>query len=521
VTLPSAAGAATERHAPAARGMNAPRLAVRNLVKHYGPVHAVEDVSFECAPGEVHALVGENGAGKSTIAKMLAGAVHPTSGTLELDGVALGSGRIRDARDAGVTCAFQELSLVPEWTVAENLRLPDRSPFKRFSPSKAGKATAELLARLELPHIDPLAPVSSLSLADRQLVEIARAIAGEPKLLILDEASSALAPPGVQWLFRRIRDLTAAGASVIYVSHRLSELAEIADRGTVLRDGRVAGEFHRGSWTDDDLISLMAGREASRHFPDPPALSEAAGEQPVLKVTNLTSNGLNGVSLALRPGEILGVGGLQGHGQAELLRALFGASPATADEWQLAGHSVRRLTPTRAVRFGAGYVPEDRKREGLALQLSVGENLLAPWFRAYGLGGKPRLRREKGWLSGVLTSLSVRTRGPHERSGALSGGNQQKLVFGRWTDRDRRVVLLHDPTRGIDVRAKQELYAAILGLARSGVGVVWFSTEVEELVHVCHRVIVLYQGRIADELRGERLTADAVVGAAVGVRGNR
>ncbi len=511
MTLPPAAGQA--------------RLAVRNLVKHYGPVHAVQDVSFDCAPGEVHALVGENGAGKSTVAKMLAGAVHPSSGSIELDGVPLGSGRIRDARDAGVTCAFQELSLVPEWTVAENLRLPDRSPFKRFSPAKAARATAELLARYELDHIDPAVPIGSLSLADRQLVEIARAIAAQPKLLILDEASSALAPPGVQWLFRRIRELTAAGSSVIYVSHRLSELAEIADRGTVLRDGRVAGEFRRGEWTENDLISLMAGREASRHFPDPPALpgagSAAAPDAPVLKVDNLVSEGLDGVSLTLRPGEILGVGGLQGHGQAELLRALYGASPASADDWQLAGHPIRRLTPTRAVRYGAGYVPEDRKREGLALQLSVGENLLAPWFRAFGLGGKPRLRREKGWLSGVLKSLSVRTRGPHERSGALSGGNQQKLVFGRWTDRNRRVVLLHDPTRGIDVRAKQELYEAILGLSHAGVGVIWFSTEVEELVHVCHRVIVLYQGRVADELVGERLTADAVVGAAVGARGNR
>ncbi|MFC0681857.1 sugar ABC transporter ATP-binding protein [Lysobacter korlensis] len=519
MTSPSAAGATPV--APAAPGPNQARLAVRNLVKHYGPVHAVQDVSFTCAPGEVHALVGENGAGKSTVAKMLAGAVHPSSGTIELDGAPLGSGRIRDARNAGVTCAFQELSLVPEWTVAENLRLPDRSPFKGFSPAKASRATAELLARYELDHIDPAVPIGTLSLADRQLVEIARAIAAQPKLLILDEASSALAPPGVQWLFRRIRELTATGASVIYVSHRLSELAEIADRGTVLRDGRVAGEFHRGEWTDDDLISLMAGREASRHFPDPPPLPAAAPDAPVLKVENLVSEGLDGVSLTLRPGEILGIGGLQGHGQAELLRALYGATPAAADDWQLAGHSIRRLTPTRAVRYGAGYVPEDRKREGLALQLSVGENLLAPWFRSFGLGGKPRLRREKGWLNGVLASLSVRTRGPHERSGALSGGNQQKLVFGRWTDRSRRVVLLHDPTRGIDVRAKQELYEAILGLSRAGVGVIWFSTEVEELVHVCHRVIVLYQGKVADELVGERLTADAVVGAAVGAKGNR
>src|SRR4051812_11264032 len=495
-------------------------LVVRDLVKHYGPVRAVEDVSFFCLPGEVHALVGENGAGKSTVAKMLAGAVSPTSGSIEFDGAELGSGSIRDSRQAGVTCAFQELALVPEWTVAENLSLPDGAPLGRFSQKRATKAAKELLDRLELDHIDPSAPVASLSLADRQLVEIARAIAAGPRMLILDEASSALAPPGVEWLFRRIRELTARGTAVIYVSHRLSELAEIADRGTVLRDGKVAGEFQRGSWTDDQLISLMAGREASRHFPVAPPLA-APDAPPVLEVENLVSAGLDGVDLTVRPGEILGVGGLQGHGQAELLRALYGASPAIADRWHLGGRRIKRLNPVLAVRLGAGYVPEDRKREGLALQMSVGENLLSPWLRAFGLGGRPLLSAQDSWIGGVLRSLSVRTRGPLERAGALSGGNQQKLVFGRWTDRNRRLVLLHDPTRGIDVRAKQELYDAITRLSGLGVAVVWFSTEVEELVHVCHRVVVLYRGRVADELEGDRLTADAVVGAAVGVKGRK
>jgi ribose transport system ATP-binding protein len=491
-------------------------LVVRNLTKNYGSVIAVDDVSFHCLPGEVHALVGENGAGKSTVAKMLAGAVIPTSGSITADGVALVTGKIRDARLAGVACAFQELALVQDWTVAENLALPDGSPFRGFSQRKAARAAKALLVELELDTIDPSAQVSSLSLADRQLVEIARAIGARPKLLILDEASSALAPPGVAWLFRRIRELTALGTSVIYVSHRLGELAEIADRGTVLRDGRVAGEFTKGDWTDDQLISLMAGREASRAFPPAPPLPESTRAN-ALEVTNLVAEGLNGISLTIRPGEILGVGGLQGHGQAELLRALYGAAPASADSWSIDGRSVKRLDPVKAVRFGAGYVPEDRKREGLALEMGVGENLLAPWFKAAQLGGRPRLGSEKRWIAGVLASLSVRTRGALENAGALSGGNQQKLVFGRWTDRDRRLILLHDPTRGIDVRAKQELYGAIIELSRLGVGVLWFSTEVEELVNVCHRVVVLYQGQIADELDGDRLTAEAVVGAAVGV----
>ena len=490
-------------------------LVARNLTKHYGAVTAVDDVSFYCLPGEVHALVGENGAGKSTVAKMLAGAVAPTSGVITAGGVTLDTGRIRDARLAGVACAFQELALVQDWTVAENLALPDGSPLRGFSQRGAVRAAEALLSGLDLTHIDPRAQVETLTLADRQLVEIARAIGAKPKLLILDEASSALAPPGVAWLFARIRELTATGTSVIYVSHRLGELAEIADRGTVLRDGRVAGDFSRGSWSENQLISLMAGREASRAFPAAPPLP-VSDRAPVLEVDNLVAEGLNGVSLSIAPGEILGIGGLQGHGQAELLRALYGAIPASAETWSIDGRAVKRLTPARAVRLGAGYVPEDRKREGLALEMGVGENLLAPWFRPAQLGGAPRLSSEKNWMSGVLGSLSVRTRGPLEAAGALSGGNQQKLVFGRWLDRDRRLILLHDPTRGIDVRAKQELYRAIIDLSAAGVGVLWFSTEVEELVHVCHRVVVLYQGQVADELEGDRLTAEAVVGAAVG-----
>ncbi|MDO9396489.1 MAG: sugar ABC transporter ATP-binding protein, partial [Herbiconiux sp.] len=492
-------------------------LVATDLVKSYGPVKAVRSVTFHCRPGEVLALVGENGAGKSTVAKMLAGAVTPTSGTIVVGGEPLASGSVKQSRLSGVRCAFQELALVPDWTVAENLSLPDGAPLRGFSQKKSVRAARALLDRFHLTRIDPRAAVGTLSLADRQLVEIARALAGDPKLLILDEASSALTPPGVQWLFDRIRELTARGGSVIYVSHRLGEIAEIADRGTVLRDGEVAGEFTRGSWTDDELISMMAGREAERFFPSPP---ERTTDAVALSVDNLRAEGLTGVSLTLGAGEILGIGGLQGHGQAELLRALFGAAPASADAWTVGGRRIHRTNPVRSVKHGLGYVPEDRKKEGLALEMSVGENLLAPWLKAYQLGGRPRLAQERGWIDGILSALSVRTRGANEMAGALSGGNQQKLVFGRWMDRSRRVILLHDPTRGIDVRAKQELYGAIVDLARQGVGILWFSTEVEELVHVCHRVVVLYQGQVADELVGSRLTADAVVGAAVGSTGS-
>ena len=487
-------------------------LAARALSKRYGPIVAVEEVDLTCLGGEVHALVGENGAGKSTVAKILAGAVRADAGEVTVGGVALPGGDVRAAHRAGVYCAFQELALVPDWTVAENLALVDRPLRGRFSRARAIAGAVDTLARLELDHLDPRAVVGDLPLADRQQLEIARALTGDVRVLLLDEASSALTPPGVRWLFARIRELTARGAAVVYVSHRLGELAEIADRGTVLRDGRVVDHFTRGSWTEDELITAMAGQPAERAHPRPaPARTET-----VLEVEGLTAPGLDDIALRLRAGEVLGVGGLQGHGQAELLRALYGALPAHARRWEVAGRRVRRMTPVQAVRAGLGFVPEDRKRQGLALTHSVGENLLTPWLRAAGPGGTPLLRRERAWVDRVLAALAVKTTGPRQPVGALSGGNQQKVVFGRWLDRDRRAVLLHDPTRGIDVRAKHELYEAIVRLAGEGVGVIWFSTEVEELVHTCHRVVVLYRGAIADELAGERLTADAVVGAAVG-----
>lgn len=491
-------------------------LEVTDLVKHYGAVRALDSASFQCRKGEVLALVGENGAGKSTVSKILAGAVKPTSGTTLVNGLPFTPGSIAEAREHGVVCAFQELALVPEWTVAENLILPGRHGRGGFAQRTALREAAAILERLELTHIDPGALLSTLILADRQLIEIARAIAADPKLLILDEASSALNPLGVQWLFARIRDLTARGVAIIYVSHRLSELAEVADHGVVLRDGDAVGTFTRGNWTEDELVTIMAGRETQKHFPSPPAL--VRGLPAVLEISGLTSEGIHGIDLTLSPGEILGIGGLQGHGQNELLRALYGAIPASASKWSISGKPVRGLTPMKAVGAGLGFVPEDRKHEGLALTLGVGENLLAPWLKPLGPGGSLLERRESGWISSVLESLSVRTRGPREEAGALSGGNQQKLVFGRWLQRDRKVLLLHDPTRGIDVRAKQELYAAMMELSAAGVAIIWFSTEVEELVHMCHRVAVLYRGTVAAELEGELITPDNVVGAAVGAR---
>jgi ribose transport system ATP-binding protein len=458
--------------------------------------------------------MGENGAGKSTLVKILSGVLQPDSGQIHVDQQLLPHGSVRRAHTAGVYCVFQELSLVPDWTVAENLMLRDRRLGRVFSKQRSGKECVEVLERYQL-SIDPLADVRTLSLAERQQLEIVRAIHAAPKVLILDEASSALPPVEVQWLFQQIRDLTVRGTTVIYVSHRLSEIEEIADRGTVLRDGNVVMAFDRRTYNADEIVTGMAGRPLSRVFPARPA-SPGSEAELALHVEGLMSDGLDNVSLTVKRGEILGVGGLQGHGQTELLKALYGVVQARARAWSVNGTTIRRLTPSRAVRVGIGFVPEDRKTEGVALQLPVGENLLLPWLRLSGLGGRPLVRRQTAWLARVITTLKVKAPGLFAAAQTLSGGNQQKLVLGRWLGRNRGILLLHDATRGIDVHSKSELYAAIVEQAAQGTAMLWFSTDVEELVHVCHRVIVLHRGRVADELSGDRLTAENVVGAAFG-----
>ena len=492
-----------------------PIVQIKDLRKNYGGVIAVSSATLEIYPGEVIALSGENGAGKSTVGKILAGSVEPSSGEILLAGQPYQAKSVLDARKQGIAIAFQELSLVPGWTVAENLVLSDMPSFKGFAHSPAQRQAREMLESVGLTHIDPSAPVATLSLSDRQQVEIARALLSEPRVLILDEASSALLPSGVQWLFEQIGQLTKKGCAVVYVSHRLPELKVIADRCVVMRDGQTVGEFQRGKWQDNELISLMAGRSVEQSYPEKQPVSSDA--EIVLDVKNLRSTGLNGFDLSVRAGEIVGIGGLAGQGQAEALRALYGAVPAKAESWMVSGRKVKKLAPTSAVKLGMSFVPEDRKRDGLALQFGVGENLLFPWVRWGGLGGKPFVRASGAPLSEVVAKLSVKSAGFGQPAGALSGGNQQKLVFGRWLNRARTVILLHDPTRGVDVRAKQELHQAIVELAQSGVGVVWLSTEVEELVHMCHRVAVMYEGKVTKILAAQELDSESVVTASIGI----
>ena len=492
-----------------------PVLRAQGVTHYYGHVRGIVDVSLECWPGEVHALVGGNGAGKSTFMKSVAGVLRPRDGAIEIDGERYRPGSVRRAHRSGIATVFQELSLVPHWTAVENLVLYDRAPSSIY---RSGRARSRARATLEewcLGDVPLDVPVSELALAVRQQLEIVRAFATDPHVLILDEATSALGAPRVDWLMDAIRRLVASGTAVIYSSHRLNEIRDIADRGTVLRDGSVVGSFDRASFDSGTIISLMVGRPAEAAYPERPAAVAPEAES-MLVVEGLTGRNLHGIDLDVRAGEILGIGGLQGHGQTELLAALMGGLPVHARTWRVRDRTVRHMTTQLARSLGFGFVPEDRKTQGLAYDMNVGENLLAPRVRAVGLGGRLALRRWHAWLSETVQSLEIVPPKVTLSVAELSGGNQQKVVVGRWLSPELRVLLLVDPTRGIDIAAKQRLYRLFCGLSAAGVAILWYSTDVDELVHLCHRVAVLYRGEIVETLQGDSLTASAVVGASLG-----
>lgn len=492
-----------------------PVLKARGVTHYYGHVRGIVDVSLECCASEVHALVGGNGAGKSTFMKSVAGVLRPREGEIEIDGERYRPGSVLRAHGAGIATVFQELALVPQWTAVENLTLYDRHPSSICHPRRDRAQVQATLEEWGLADVPLDVPCGELPLAIRQQLEIVRAMARCPRLLILDEATSALGAQRVDWLMDAIRRVTATGSAVIYSSHRLNEIREIADTGTVLRDGSVVGSFARSSFDSAEIISMMVGRPADDAYPERP---EPIGQDAsiVLAVSGLSSRNLNRIDLEVRSGEVLGIGGLQGHGQTDLLVALIGGIPARARSWSIGGRGVRRMSPQRARSLGIGFVPEDRKTQGLAYDMSLGENLLAARMRASGLGGRPALRRWRSWLADTVRSLEIVPSRLTIQVSELSGGNQQKVVVGRWLTSDLRVLLLVDPTRGIDIAAKLRLYNLFRDLSRGGVALLWYSTDADELVHLCHSVAVFYRGEIARTLCGNELTSAALVSASLG-----
>ncbi|HVE22537.1 MAG TPA: sugar ABC transporter ATP-binding protein [Acidocella sp.] len=482
------------------------------LSRSYGGVRALNNATFSALPGEVHALVGENGAGKSTLIKVLGGRVRPESGTVRVMGENMSFAGPHDAHRAGAWTVFQELTLLPAMTVAENLLFgrPVRNRFKLIDRAGTERAADALLNGLGITYIDPRALVEDISLAERQVVEIARAITQDAKILFLDEPTSSLVEREVEWLFRQIRRLRAAGTSIVFTSHRWHEIRNIADRITVFRAGREVGTYTE--LDEDHAVTLMTDRRVDALYP---ARSLLLAPTPTLEVKGLAGTGISGVSLTLHKGEILGVGGLAGHGHRELFFMLFGAARAAGGTVTLNGRPVRLRRPRAAIRAGIALVPEDRKSEGLLLSIGIRENLTLSVLRRVSRFGVIGRRREQALCRQMVDRLRIRSGGLGAPVGTLSGGNQQKVLLGRWLLTDCQILLLYDVTRGVDVATKHEIYDLMMRLAGQGKAILFYSSEAEELAHLAHRVLVLREGRVAAELSGAALTAERIVAASV------
>jgi ribose transport system ATP-binding protein len=499
-----------------AAGPAAPAIEASGISKSFGGVRALRDASFSADFGEVHALVGENGAGKSTLIKILCGVLRPDGGSIRVRGEEVQLSGPAEAQGKGIGTVFQELTLMPSMTVAENLLLrdPPRGAARLIRRRALAARAEEIFAEYDIQGIDPLDLASSLSVADRQVIEIVRALRRRPDVLFLDEPTAALAEREVAWLFDLVRHLRDEGACVIFTSHRWREVEDLADRITIYRNGEHVAT--RPQIAESEAVTLMTGRTIDRAYPEPPALD--AEVAPVFEVEGLHADGVRDVSLTLRPGEILGIGGLAGQGQRQLFMTLFGARKATAGQVIVAGKPRRLRKPSDAIRAGLGIalVPEDRKAEGLLLPMSVRDNLTLAILDEVSALGVLRPRAETQRTRQMVERLGIRTTRPSvQEAGTLSGGNQQKVLIGRWLATGADVLLLYDITRGVDAATKRDIYRLMMELAGEGKALLFYSSETEEMAHLCHRVLVMREGALAAELAGPSADAETIVAAAL------
>jgi ribose transport system ATP-binding protein len=488
-----------------------PLLEMHGIVKTFPGVRALDGVDLDVRAGEVHCLLGQNGAGKSTLIKVLAGAHQPDAGRITWQGEDVQLGNPQRAMSLGIATIYQELDLVSGLTVADNIFLGrERSRFGLSRPAPANRAAAELLTRLGHPEIRPTAEVASLPAAAQQMVSIARALSQDAKLIIMDEPSAVLDNEEVERLFTVIRNLAANDVAVVYISHRLEEIREIGDRITVLKDGRtVATGLPVDGTSTRDVITLMTGRDIEYVFPDRRA---APHGDPVLEVEGLGLRGtFSGISFTVRAGEVVGLAGLVGSGRSEILETVYGARRATSGTVRVGGRQLRRGSVHAAVAAGVGLAPEERKSQGLLLDESVYRNIsissLARFARGGFLGGGP----EKEAAREQVRSLDVRPPDVSREVRTLSGGNQQKVVLARWLLRDCTVLLLDEPTRGVDVGARSEIYALVRDLADRGVAVVVVSSEIPEVLGLADRVLVVSDGAVVAEKPASELDEHGVL----------
>ena len=517
-----AAARAEQIRADGTRADRPSLFVMQGVSKRYGGVRALSDADLTVEAGRIHAVLGENGAGKSTLIKIIAGVVAPDEGRMLLDGVQVSFASPAAANAAGIACIFQELSLIPDLSVADNIAISN--PPCRFGliDRRAQRRMAEeALARAGAEGIHPLALVKDLSLSRRQMVEIAKALARAPRILILDEATSALTAADVTKIYGVLKRLRDEGLALVYISHRMHEIAELADECTVFRNGRSVATYAAGTKTDNEVVELMIGREYSAVYPAR-SPRERRDAPPVLEVRRLGwTDRLSDISLQLHAGEVIGLGGLDGQGQRELLLALFGVLNGVSGEVLVDGRPVTIDGPHTAKRrsIGMALIPEDRKTEGLMLPMSVRDNLSFAALPALSRLGVVDKAAERTAVERMMRLLAIRAGGTGLPAGSLSGGNQQKVVIGKWLMMSPRILLLNDPTRGIDVGTKQEMYRLLRELADSGAAILFYSTDYDELVGCCDRVLVMYDGAIRRELVGGQITERALVSSALNIGG--
>lgn len=491
-------------------------LEMRQIRKSFNGNEVLHGVDFSCAGGEVHVLMGENGAGKSTLLKILTGVYRPDSGTITVKGKPVIYANTHMAQEIGVAMVYQELTMLPYMTVAENIFL-NNEPRNRaglIDGKQIREETAALIEQYGL-NIEPTDLVADLPLAKRQMVEIMKLLIKNPDIMILDEPTSSLNRSEVEKLYQIIRQFKAQGKAVIFISHRMEEVFDIGDRITILKDGCYVGTRDLPQTTADEIIRMMVGRELSTIFPEK---NGAAGGDEIFRVEDLSAgHKLSHISLTVRRGEIIGIAGLQGHGQGELLEAIAGIIRMDSGRLALNGSPLKISGPSAAIRSGVAYVSDDRKNQGLCLKQSVYFNLtLNSLYLRQKLGFILR-GLEQRFVQDAVNQLSIKIHNPQQLAESLSGGNQQKVVLGKVLAIGPKVLLVNEPTRGIDVNTKHEIYKLMRQLAAQGVAVIMYSTDLLEVIGMSDRVLVMYEGQVSGELSGNEITEEGIMRLAVGL----
>lgn len=488
---------------------------MQQIRKEFPGVVALDGVDFDLRSGEVHVLLGENGAGKSTLVKIISGAHTKNSGTLLIDGIPLEIQNPGHALKLGIATIYQELNLVPKLTVAENIFL-GREPVRKGGWIHTRRMVADarrVLSRLGV-DIAPDATVAELGIAPKQMVEISRAISTDCRILILDEPTSALTWQEIEQLFKTIARLKESGVAIIYISHRIEEIFEIGDRVTVLRDGKVVGTRDTAKIEPQELIRMMVARELKEYYPK---RSVEIGEE-ALCVEHLSRSGvLEEINFLVRKGEILGLTGLMGSGRTELARAIFGVDSIDTGAIYVNGQRCKIDSPRRAIELGLGYMTEDRQLQGLILKLSLGKNISLPDLDRVSKVGFIKTGSERRLAEHFIRELQIKTTGPDQLARDLSGGNQQKVVIGKWLACYADIFILDEPTRGVDVAAKVEIYQLMNSLTADGAAIIVISSELPEVIGMCDRILVMRQGRINGEFEAAEVTQEALLECELGV----